>query len=888
MKKLEEIKEIHIVPYSHHDHAWTNTRQWHIWRYIEGFCRVLDTMNKHPDYTFVIDNVLHSGELFYKYFPSRADEMLKRTKEGRMAVLNGGKCLIRPTLAGGETFIRNMQAGREVLSELFDPPRLDMYFNADTAIGYSQLPQILKLGGHSHYRFYRPEAALDYAGVPRQFIWKGLDGSEIVASRDIYGGFMFANWAKLEDADWQTKKNDFIDEDLSRRMLYAASSHICLNIGCDDVYPLANLFDEPIDLYGFMEEWNKNEKSLMRMSTPYKFHDAIKEEPLFVMDGPLDPCDVAFNIAVRSDLSLWRARFELEKLITTAEKLGFIQETLGTFTDYKKHRALWDKLLAFSGHAMEWLLDDDYNETLGLVQSARHDAKSLIAEIMDGIASQTNQYGTVQYAVVNTEHFERDELAELHITTPFHVNGLELLDENGNNLPYQVFRLYDGDKAYVNREYNEVMAVCPVKVLPMGVAVVIAKNGGSPMAESIKVSLPEDALLPFDENIVINNGLFTVSLKGGLPVLIKDISENVIYDRKLHGGFADFMFHHTPPERNWGMTYDAIATDGFVAGRVEYTQRGPLRHVLKLNGKLGNKPACISLRIDHNNPRIEFDFTVEHDGAEGYYTAVFPCDEKPNIIAGVPFGAESRNIEEILYTGDCETLPGDGLFDLERGLKGGFFAHSFAAYDFNGRKFSLLQGNCSTFYRSLRASKTIEPIFMRTFDWSKRTERWLKNIHPSFAGEGTQNFSFALCILSSDANLMDIRLEARKAESRLLSAPRYNYEPGGTMTPFSAFKIESGTLCLSAVYAEGDEWVCRMYECAGQPGESKIVTALPLVDAYVSDLCGKAMREGPKRVDEQTYTLSYSPFEIITIRAKRKEDYLCKLSGVGGVTHDFV
>ena len=48
IEKLKEnnITEILLMPYSHHDYEWVCTRAWHKWRYIKAFCDVLDVMNK--------------------------------------------------------------------------------------------------------------------------------------------------------------------------------------------------------------------------------------------------------------------------------------------------------------------------------------------------------------------------------------------------------------------------------------------------------------------------------------------------------------------------------------------------------------------------------------------------------------------------------------------------------------------------------------------------------------------------------------------------------------------------------------------------------------------------------------------------------------------------
>jgi len=680
---------------------------------------------------------------------------------------------------------------------------------------------------------------------------------------------MFADWS--DKGDWPAKRDSFIDEDLSRRLLYGVSAHLLVNVGCDDVFPLANLFDKPIDLYGLMDGWNQNEKPAMRMSTPYRFHDAVKGEALPTVEGPLDPCDVAFNIPVRSRDSIWRARFETEKLILTAEKLGFMLEAMGGKADWETAGRLWDKLSGFSGHAIEWLLEEDFEEMLGLSRSVRHEAKTLIADTLDGMASRSKVYGETQYIVVNTEPYARRELVQMHITTPCNVNGLKLVDGHGNELPYQVTELYDGDKAYVGREYNEVKAVCLVTVPAMGAAAVIAENGGGPMAEAVRASLPDENAVPPGEVFIIDNGLFAVTFAGGLPVLITDQTGFAIYDRERHGCFAAFVFHHTEPPVDWSSSYDDVSTDEFATRTVRYTERGPLRHAVELLGDIGGRPAYVKIRIERGSPRIDFDFTVEHDGSEGYFTAGVPCDASPDVIAGVPFGAESRDTGKILYKGDLKPLPGDELFDYERGMPGGFYAHGFAAYNFNGWRCALLQGNCSTFYRNRRGSSVMEMILMRSVELSKRADRWLKHIHPSFEGKGAQSFSFSVCMLPGGASLVNIRREAGRAENPLLCRPRYSREAGQTETPFSAMRIEGGSLCLSAVYAEGDEWVWRMYECAGLMGESRIVTALPAAGAYVADLLGRPLR-GRAEVKAEgcgAFVVSYAPYEIITIRVKR-------------------
>ena len=83
LERLEQLDEILIVPYSHTDFAWTNTRDWHKTRYIAGFCKALDIMKTNPQFTFGLDNVVHSLKVLERGCPERMDEIRQRIKAGK-------------------------------------------------------------------------------------------------------------------------------------------------------------------------------------------------------------------------------------------------------------------------------------------------------------------------------------------------------------------------------------------------------------------------------------------------------------------------------------------------------------------------------------------------------------------------------------------------------------------------------------------------------------------------------------------------------------------------------------------------------------------------------------------------------------------------------------
>ena len=75
---------------------------------------------------------------------SRYDEFWQRVKEGRIEITNGIMTLIRPTMTGDETFIRNIILGNEYMNSIIPGFKSQVFHNVDVSIGHSQLPQMLK------------------------------------------------------------------------------------------------------------------------------------------------------------------------------------------------------------------------------------------------------------------------------------------------------------------------------------------------------------------------------------------------------------------------------------------------------------------------------------------------------------------------------------------------------------------------------------------------------------------------------------------------------------------------------------------------------------------------------------------------------------------------
>jgi len=329
-------RTILIVPYSHSDWAWTHSRRWHEVRYTLVVDEVLDILAAQdeagvaPDapeaYRWYTDCWRTQIATFLETRPERYEELRRRIAEGRIAVC-GGYANLRINHVPGELFVRGMVLGRRQWRQVFPEADLTVHSDiVDVAVGYPQLPQLLRLAGYDYLQFWRPEEALNAKGVPHHFVWEGIDGSRVLAARGCYGGLTVPHFAPDDyPARWEETVGYWWENVLRYKRRHAPTPVLWQNRGADDARPLKTHFvsDIPIDLPGLIAEWNRRETSTMRFATPVEAFAALeaRRDELPVVSGTLDPIDVAYNAAWGGSQGLWKLREGCAREIGIAEML---------------------------------------------------------------------------------------------------------------------------------------------------------------------------------------------------------------------------------------------------------------------------------------------------------------------------------------------------------------------------------------------------------------------------------------------------------------------------------------------------------------------------------------------------------------------------------------
>ena len=174
----------HLIANAHLDLVW-------LWRWEEGcteglstFATACDLLDEYEELIFC-----HNEAVLYDWVERLAPPLFERIRAhvaaGRWHIMGGWWLQPDVNLPMGESTIRNILLGRRYFGERFGVrPRTAVNFDS---FGHARgLVQILKRADFDSYLVYRP-GPQHYPFVDHDFIWEGLDGSEIVVHRSDEG-----------------------------------------------------------------------------------------------------------------------------------------------------------------------------------------------------------------------------------------------------------------------------------------------------------------------------------------------------------------------------------------------------------------------------------------------------------------------------------------------------------------------------------------------------------------------------------------------------------------------------------------------------------------------------------------------------------------------------
>ncbi len=266
-------KELHVVSHTHWDREWYYTRQQFQVQLVDLFDNLLAILDKDPSFKFFnMDCQTIVLEDYLQVKPQNRARLEKYIKEGRI-VVGPWYQLNDENLVSGESTVRSLLIGSAIANE----------FGARSNVGYlpdqfgnvSQMPQIFRgfgLDTSVMGRGFNAKAIhLDKNSM--EFIWKGSDGSEVLASAMA---FWYNNFERIPEDEEQAL--EFVNGVCDRMFPLSASGVLLLMNGVDHFEPQHNA-GQLIDKLN-----EKLDDRVLIHSTLDKYMSAVKQA---VKDGDI-------------------------------------------------------------------------------------------------------------------------------------------------------------------------------------------------------------------------------------------------------------------------------------------------------------------------------------------------------------------------------------------------------------------------------------------------------------------------------------------------------------------------------------------------------------------------------------------------------------------------
>ncbi len=745
--------------------------------------------------------------------------------------------LLRPTTTGCETFIRNIIHGRKWLKEYGVQKRSEVFHSVDVSIGHSQLPQLLNLAGYKYYRGWRPQGALDAKGIPREFIWKGTDGSSIICSRGTYAGLWQTDY--LNENSF-TEKNECIEKfyknELADIISHTSTGIIWLPFGMDDTLPMKDFYDNPVNMDALMIHLKTTTGVDIKYSTAGSFFMDLSGEKLTEYNGILDPCDVAYNIPTKGDKGLWLFRSSLDTMITKAETLWTMASSHGSDYPFMEIERAWENLLFISGHAMEYTFSEDYSRLYNLAVQTSENVAKLIKDALV-ILCEPFTFSPGANLLVNSLEYSQEGIFSIFSRETVS-QDIRLCDCNQNPVDFQIVGA------------SEILVDTCIPAF--GINVIQINNCAEKIGHTV---LPEHKSI----KTVIDSGKINVSLETGIITGINKLT----FDLNALFGKLIFTEIVISPDDAWLNNHRHGTQHHFLTSDWLLIENGPLRWKYSIKGTIGPAEAEIEITLLKNSSVIGFDIILDcQKKSNGFFSISFPASSDPDIKAGIPFGFEPRPVRSEPYGKQTDI----DIDNLERLWPSLFYANGWISYNYNDIQFSFIGERLPSYYWYNSNEKNISIILTRTFNLSQCND-WMKQLHKYHECQGKSHFKFSVIIDDSFdytkifAMYKKIKYQPEHIEAQGGIKCNQKYTPD--------FEIKSEFCFITAMHKEADSTIIRIFNTSDSADSICITTKNKIYSCRIVDF-NKNTTQRNTSLNRNAFSMTavLKKYEVITLEVK--------------------
>jgi alpha-mannosidase len=427
-----------IVPHTHWEGAVFKTREEYLEAGLPNITKALYLLRKYPDYKFVLDQMCYIRPYLERY-PSEAAAFREFLAQGRLQIAGGTDTMHDNNIPSGESIVHQYLLGKSYFRQKLGYD-VTTGWAIDTFGHNAQMPQILKLAGMKSYWFQRGVAAAD---TPSEFLWQGIDGTQIPAF------WLPIGYGAFHDLpSGQRDFNALLKGRFDSLTPFSRGPERVLLAGSDVYEPEERL---PELLPGFDKSLKGNFTAHFAIPSEFEALAASRRNRP-VIEGELNP---VFQGAYSSRIEVKQSMRAMESLLTTAEKLSVMASVVGVDSHRELLEQAWEPLLFNETHDLTSgvMVDKVYEDSIQRYAHAKLLAESLINDSLDAIVAHINTSGKgVPITVFNTLGWSRTDIAEAEV--PFSEPGVQqvaLLDGEQRDVPIQYLNVLKNEDGSIRQ-----------------------------------------------------------------------------------------------------------------------------------------------------------------------------------------------------------------------------------------------------------------------------------------------------------------------------------------------------------------------------------------------------------------------------------------------------
>jgi len=828
-----------LIPHTHWEGAVFKTREQYLEMGLPNILLALRLLKKYPNYRFTLDQACYVRPFLERY-PGEEAALRSLVEEGRLAIVGGTIVMPDVNMPGGESFVRQVLYGKGYFRRKLGV-EVTTGWLLDTFGHHAQMPQLLRLAGYESFWFFR--GVPDWS-VPSEFIWEGIDGSRIPAFWHPHG-YAVAYGSPTSFPEFARFLKDRFDglEPFARGPGRAGPAGADVSRPEGHVPPLAEEFNRRPDRPFHLQ---------IAVPADYEAMVSKRRGNPQVVRGELNPI---FQGTYSSRIELKQRTRELERLLTTAEKLAVILQCLGIESDDDLLRRAWEAMLFNHAHdLMSGVMTDQvYDDTIRGYDFSKRMAEGAVRAGLQELVLRIDTRGEgIPLVVFNALGWARTDLAIAEVGfTDGGVGDLKLFGPDGQRLAVQIMESQSYDNGLVRAKVAFVAHYVP----PLGYCVYRLVSLKSAETSSPATSSDDDGALENElyrvevdpasgaiARLIVKDGNWD-ALAGAGNIVAAEVDHGDLWElyRPLDGGSRIAMKDRHPAPHPGGAILSTDSTG--VRGAL---RRGPVFSEFSVTHPFGgNGQFSTTIRVCAGLRRIEFQSKLLNNDRFVRYRLLFPTSiRNGESVHEIPFGAINRPsgiefpAQNWVDYGNGER----GVALLNRGLPGNNVAED------------------TMMLSLLRSTRIVAYGFGGGYEPGMSSDS-------GFELGKELTFDYAVIPHPGDWRQAGIHREGMEFNNPLLVYTASS-QPGALPSRLSFVQITDPNVVVSALKPgqKGDA-VLRVYEAAGLPAEGvRVRPSVPVIAAEEVNLMEDPCRALP--VVNGMVNLDLRPFEVKTVQLK--------------------